>query len=515
MADMRLRINLGDELLENLTLAVEESAEIMGHSSHHHFSADELSKLLLQIDFIDQLVKIVHDLATNLNPLSLCSSDIKDLEELATIMAELNENLCLLYREKSSNTAVCSEIPLTFECSASVGRPRCQISKELLEELRGLGFTWTQIANMFGVSRWTISRRVQEYGLQNLQRYSVITDEEIDDMIKSYISRHGSTTGEPFMSGYFRSKGFFIQRQRIRASLNRVDPRHTVLRWGALVSRRSYHVPWPNSLWHIDGHHSLIRWQFVIHGCIDGKSRKIMFLKCSTNNRAETVLSLFLDAIGEHGGIWPSRVRVDHGVENVLVCEAMVAKQGADRGSFIAGSSTRNQRIERLWRDVFRCVAVAFYYAFYAMEQTGILDVENPIHLFALHLVYLPRINYALEELKKLYNDHRLSSEQNWTPNQIWSNGLLNINNPLAMDMLDDDPDSIDFYGDDAQGPYPSGPQSNNVVVSPTVIPHAREIFSHISNIINPNRVSSEMAIDVYAEALTLTVQQLEALVQI
>ena len=77
MADMRLPINLGDELLENLTLAVEESAEIMGHSSHHHFSADELSKLLLQIDFIDQLVKIVHDLATNLNPLSLCSSDIK------------------------------------------------------------------------------------------------------------------------------------------------------------------------------------------------------------------------------------------------------------------------------------------------------------------------------------------------------------------------------------------------------------------------------------------------------
>jgi len=29
-------------------------------------------------------------------------------------------------------------------------------------------------------------------------------------------------------------------------------------------------VPWPNSLWHIDGHHSLIRWGFVVHGCVDG-----------------------------------------------------------------------------------------------------------------------------------------------------------------------------------------------------------------------------------------------------
>ena len=28
-----------------------------------------------------------------------------------------------------------------------------------------------------------------------------------------------------------------------------------------------------NSLWHLDGHHSLIRWKILIHGCIDGFSR--------------------------------------------------------------------------------------------------------------------------------------------------------------------------------------------------------------------------------------------------
>ena len=46
-----------------------------------------------------------------------------------------------------------------------------------------------------------------------------------------------------------------------------------------------------------------------------------------------------------------SRIRVDQGVENVLVCEAMVEKQGEGRASFIAGPSTHNQRIERLWCD--------------------------------------------------------------------------------------------------------------------------------------------------------------------
>ena len=211
------------------------------------------------------------------------------------------------------------------------------------------------------------------------------------------------------MSGLFLSKGINIQRRRVRESINRVDPRNTALRWGALVTGRTYYVPWPNSLWHLDGHHSLIRWKFVIHGCIDGKSRKIMYLHCSSNNLAETVRTLFLGSIIENGNYWPSRIRVDYGVENVRVCDEMVAKRGPNRNSFLAGPSTRNQRIERLWRDVFRCVAVSFYYSFYAMEQSGILHLEDSIHMFLLHHIFLPRINYCLAEFKAMYNDCRLN----------------------------------------------------------------------------------------------------------
>lgn len=171
-------------------------------------------------------------------------------------------------------------------------------------------------------------------------------------------------------------------------------------------------MPWPNSLWHIHGHHALIRWRFVVHGCCDGKSRKIM---CSTNNLAETVLGLFNDAIIAYG----------HGVENVLICEEMVAHWGEGRHSFIAGSSTSNQCIERLWRDVFRCVCHFFYFTFYAMEQSGILDVENPIHIFSLHLVFTSWKNTALTEFANMFNNHRLSTEHGWTPNQIWLNGQM------------------------------------------------------------------------------------------
>ena len=165
---------------------------------------------------------------------------------------------------------------------------------------------------------------------------------------------------------------------------------------GALVSRRVYCVPWPNFLWHLDGHHSLIRWGFAIHGCINGYSRRIIFLHCSTNNLASTVLHLFESAVERDGGLWPSQIRVDYEVENTAVCDAMVAVRGEERGSFIAGSSTRNQRIERLWRDVFRCICRVFYYTFYAMEQTGLLDVENPIHMFTLQHVLFTKDKQCL-----------------------------------------------------------------------------------------------------------------------
>ena len=35
------------------------------------------------------------------------------------------------------------------------------------------------------------------------------------------------------------------------------------------------------------------RWKMVVHGGVDGYSRVIVYLKCSNDNRAETVLQLF------------------------------------------------------------------------------------------------------------------------------------------------------------------------------------------------------------------------------
>ena len=92
-------------------------------------------------------------------------------------------------------------------------------------------------------------------------------------------------------------------------------------------------MPHPNALWHIDGNMRLIRWKFVIHGGIDGYSRLITYLECSTNNRASTVLGHFTRAVRMYG--CPFRVRSDLGGENVEVAQLMVFLRGTSRGSHI------------------------------------------------------------------------------------------------------------------------------------------------------------------------------------
>ena len=381
--------------------------------------------------------------------------------------------------------------------ATSSGRPKVFVDRDKLEFLRSVHFTWEEISAILGVSVKTLQRRAKEWSIRT---YCTITDSMLDGIISRTLHDF-PRAGEAMMRGYLLSIDVHVQRHRIRQSVYRVtgtDPSPL-----SRICRRTYSVPGSNYLWHVDGNHKMIKWRLVIHGGIDGFSRLITYLHCSNNNRADTVTEQFIGATCQYGV--PSRVRSDHGTENVGVWRFMEEIRGSRRNSYIAGRSVHNTRIERLWRDVYTSVSSTYVQIFHEIEQESILDADNDSDLFCLHYIFLPRINSSLKTFKFAWNNHPLSTEGNRSPLQLYTGG--SIGNPLFDEEID-----LETYGIDQEAPLLDEVEEEaTVLVSDTQcdIGLSEESLRNLQARVNPVQQCTDFGVQLYKDTVQIVYQLL------
>ena len=211
------------------------------------------------------------------------------------------------------------------------GRPRFNVSREQLQYLHSMSITWVQISKILDVSYMTIYRWRQEYGMMENPGRN-ITDRELHEVLRQ-VRQELPALGETIVWGRLRSVGFRITGARVPKTMRMSDPLHTALRWREITpcmsTTFSTGTQFLVSYWYViilsrfkaaliyvtKCSFHLIQMAIassftgsciVTHCAIDGYSRLIVFLKCSSN-WASTVYNLFLQAVRQYG--LPSRIR--------------------------------------------------------------------------------------------------------------------------------------------------------------------------------------------------------------
>jgi hypothetical protein len=258
-----------------------------------------------------------------------------------------------------------------------------------------------------------------------------IPDDQVDNLVNNY-SQGQPRRGEVTIAAHVATTGFYVPRQQLRESIHRVDPEGVEERSRKPIKRKVYYSNGPHHDWHMDGNHKLIRWGMVIHGCIDGCSRNIIYLQLRDNNKSDVVLDAFLEGVSQYQ--LPLHVSGDFGGENVKVAEYMIRHRGPGTKAFKAVPSTHNTRIERLWRDMRENTIQSYIDLFRGFEEDGMM-LTNLLHIFTLQFLFMPRIQADLDQFVNMWNTHKLSTERNRTPQQILN--FYMVDSTAAPEIVD------------------------------------------------------------------------------
>eukprot|EP00794_Sanderia_malayensis_P011567 gene11566-12762_t len=185
-----------------------------------------------------------------------------------------------------------------------------------------------------------------------------------------------------------RLKGYGLGRGRNDMSQGRLEEliRGQLDGAGRRLHRREYSSLGPNYAWHADGYDKLKDFGFPIHGCVDGYSRKILWLELTRSNNNPTIIAgFYLDWVKEAGGC-PVILSTDPGSENCVMGAIQVSRRSKCADEFSGEKShrfvesKRNQRIEAWWSFFRRNYSSWWINVFNDLAQRGLFLSGNELH---------------------------------------------------------------------------------------------------------------------------------------
>ena len=298
----------------------------------------------------------------------------------------------------------------------------------------------------------TLQQRLHDMGLK--RRNVLYNIQEVRREIINNLNGPGCSGGYRSHWYSLRLKGIEVPRRVVEELCRELDPAGCQERKTHLLKRREYRNPGPNFAWHRDGYDKLKPYGFPIHGCIDGFSQRVIWLKVSrTNNDPAVIAGFYLEAVEELGGC-PVILRTDTGTENTVIaavqsylrCDGQDEHPGAK--AHVYGSSHSNQRIECSWSSFRKSRSNCWMNFFKGLVDKGELSASNVLQMECLWFSFSPLIQKELDEVRRHWNSHYIRKSRHDTvagrPDELFylpecvdaKNQLQAIGNAKFQDMF-------------------------------------------------------------------------------
>ncbi|KAJ8314828.1 hypothetical protein KUTeg_006978, partial [Tegillarca granosa] len=226
------------------------------------------------------------------------------------------------------------------------------------------------------ISERTVKRATKRLGLFRKKLKSDICDVAI--FIQENIENSGQLHGYRWMYWKCIKAGYNVSQEDVRCLLKILDSNGVEIRKRKRLHRRTYYSQGPNFMWHIDGYDKLKPYGIAIHGCIDGFSRHIIWLRArNTNNDPRVVARYYIDAIE------------------------------------VANGSTHNQRIEWFWGLLRRENAQFWMDTFRKIREELNAFEDDFLDKSLIRFCFLRMIQAKLDQIVSVWDVHCLQRKKN------------------------------------------------------------------------------------------------------